>query len=290
MTGTMALACALAAWPAAAQVAQEPPPVSPDGRRVVAIRPQTPDPLMAARIQLARMEGLLEVAVEHGAVMLSRQFRGAMPGMLMMGGTARARGFRLDGYGVFFDVEVPALSQSMMWSWRVLERDTGGAASALETLKGLLNTVSDPAARRDLDQAIRTLELRVSPLSPSVLDRARGEDAAKPGERVAVQVEEAPAPPLAGSAGPEDPSVAYTQQVRDALIDTMLDYSQALTIGPDEFLTVAARDNQSRAMPGGDPYDTMTIIIRVSGRDLAEFRAGRISREETLARVQVREY
>jgi hypothetical protein len=106
-----------------------------------------------------------------------------------------------------------------------------------------------------------------------------------------VQVAESPAPRVpVDQQGPEDPNEAYTAQVKSALIDTMLDDSHALAIGAEEFLTVAARDNQSRTMPGSDPYETMTIIIRVKGRDLAEFRAGRISREEALKRVGVREY
>jgi hypothetical protein len=260
---------------------------------VVVQRPQAVamDPVVAARFQLAKMEGLLEVAVEHGAVMLSRQWRSAMPDMLMMGGSARARGFRLDGYGVFFDVEVPALRQSVMWSWRVLERDAGGTNMALEALKGHLKTVTDPAARRELDQAIRTLELQVSPLSASVLERERAQTTPPPGDRVAVQVAESPAPRVpVDQPGPENPSEAYTAQVKSALIDTMLDDSHALAVGAEEFLTVAARDNQSRTMPGSDPYETMTIIIRVKGRDLADLRAGRISREEALKRVEVREY
>lgn len=250
------------------------------------------DPAVAARFQIAKMEGLLEVAVEQGAVMLSRQMRGMMNDMLVMGGNARARGFRLEGYGVFFDVEVPPVSQSVLWSYRVLERDSGGVHVALEALKNHLKTVSDPAQRRELDQAIRSLELQVTPMSASVLDRERRSGQTRSGERVAVQVAEPqePASPPQPVSAAQDPNAAYTNQVKDAIVDTMLDYSQALTIGSDEFLTVAARADQARTFPGVDPYDPMTIVIRVRGRDLSDFRAGRISRDDALKRVEVREY
>ena len=36
--------------------------------------------------------------------------------MVMLAGLARARGFRLDDYGVVFDVEFPSMRRSMVWS------------------------------------------------------------------------------------------------------------------------------------------------------------------------------
>ena len=42
----------------------------------------------------------------------------------MLSGEPQARGVYLDGYGVFFDVGVPILQQSMVWSLRtMLEQD-----------------------------------------------------------------------------------------------------------------------------------------------------------------------
>ncbi|MEW5983532.1 MAG: hypothetical protein AB1806_14355 [Acidobacteriota bacterium] len=289
VAGTVVVTCAISVWPVLASAGQQPPGSGPGETRVVVVQPRPMDPQMAARFELAKMEGLLEVAVEQGTVMLSRQLRGVMSEMLMTGGTARARGFRLEGYGVFFDVEIPSVSQSIMWSWRVLERDSGGAAMALEALRNHIETVTDPEARRDLDQALRMIELRVSPLSASVLERERAQSATRPGDRVAVQVADLPASKDERQL-PENPSAAYTMQVKNSLIDTMLDYSQALSVGPDEFLTVAARDSQARTFPSSGPYDLITIIIRVKGSDLMDFRAGRISREEALKRVEVREY
>lgn len=85
-----------------------------------------------------------------------------------------------------------------------------------------------------------------------------------------------------------NPNGAYTSAVKTAIVDAMLEHSQALGIGPDEWLTVAARDNEFRTqlMPGDD---SSTITFRVRGSDLAAFRAGRLTADEARRRVEIRE-
>ena len=56
---------------------------------------------MRVRFQIAAMEGVLERAVQLGARRLSQQVQTVSPDMLVIAGSARARGFMLDGYGVF---------------------------------------------------------------------------------------------------------------------------------------------------------------------------------------------
>ena len=85
------------------------------------------------------------------------------------------------------------------------------------------------------------------------------------------------------------PDLAYEDQVREALIGAMLDWGALLPLGPDEWLTVAARDNQDVVMPGAAP-DVVTIILRVKGSDLAERLAGRLPTDELRRRVEVREF
>jgi hypothetical protein len=51
--------------------------------------------------------------------------------------------------------------------------------------------------------------------------------------------------------------------------------------------TIAARDNEDSRL-GGDPYDVSTIILRIRGDELASYRAGRITKQDVLKRVQVR--
>ena len=43
--------------------------------------------------------------------------------MTVLHGAPRARGFVLDGYGVFFDVEIPDMNQSVVWSMMSVQRD-----------------------------------------------------------------------------------------------------------------------------------------------------------------------
>jgi hypothetical protein len=88
-----------------------------------------------------------------------------------------------------------------------------------------------------------------------------------------------------------DPENTYTSEVKEALIDAMLEGSGTLVIGPEEWLWVAARDNAPRdPLIPGDTTDFSTWIFRVKGSDLSDFRAGRITAEEARTRVEVREY
>ena len=88
----------------------------------------------------------------------------------------------------------------------------------------------------------------------------------------------------------EDPGAVYTTEVKDALVDAMVEYGGALPVAPNEWLTVAARDQGVSRLQPGDPYEASTILVRIKGADLAAFRAGQIDREQTRGRVELREY
>ncbi len=255
-----------------------------------------------ARFHLFTMEGVLERAVQEGANRLSRQVQRLMPDMLLISGGAEARGFRLDGYGVFFDVEVPVLRRSVAWSLRTMVDENGMAAtSALQEFKAHLETINDPRVKATLQQALKRIELQVGPIqSPSVAPAPRTTAAPPPGTVTALGVD--PPPPLPAPApAPKltaedealltNPSKVYEDEVITALVDAMLDYSAPIGVGAEEWLTVAARDNEhrERLMPG-DAYDLMTIVLRIRGSDLAAFRADRITRDEARKRVEVREF
>ena len=262
-----------------------------------------PDPQVEARYQLAIMADVLQRAVQQGARLMSRQWQGGMPQMFLIDGGARARGFRLEGFGIFFDVDVPAMRQSVVWSWRMLDLTGGGAAGALDELRAHLKTVTDPEQRKTLDQAIRQIELQISP-APSVADSIRADNAPRREGQKAVVVAprgqgSAPAGQPAGAqilaeaprpVGEQLPNDAYTVAVRDALLDAMLRYSQSLAVGPDEWLVVAARDRGEPGVGGDDPFETTTIQLRIKGADLHAFHAGRITLEEARKRVDVKEY
>ena len=102
---------AAGAAPAAAQTAaaaQTPPPAQ---------TPSTPAPAeqrTQSRFQISQLERLLAGAVEHGATLFRQRFQAALPSQLLITENARVRGFPLEGYGVFFDVEVPGIEGSAL--------------------------------------------------------------------------------------------------------------------------------------------------------------------------------
>jgi hypothetical protein len=55
---------------------------------------------------------------------------------------------------------------------------------------------------------------------------------------------------------------------------------------------VAARDNERRdLLAPPNPYEEVsTFMLRIRGGDLAEYRAGKIDRDEARKRVQVQEF
>ena len=234
-----------------------------------------------ARSNLSIMEGVLEGAVILGANTLVQRVRAVVPeDVLLLSGEAHARGFRLEGYGLFFDVAVPVLRQSVAWSLRALMDQSGVPLSAaLAELRTYVHSVSDPRERRSLKLALQRIELQVGAGTGGMVPTAVGAAVSPP---AALEI------PPAALAWLSDPDGAYTAEVKSALVDAMLEHSGGLAIEPDEWLTVAARDNarRHRLNPGDEGR---SITLRVQGRDLAELHAGRLSIDEARRRVVVQQ-
>ena len=246
-----------------------------------------------ARQKISMMESVLESAVTNGADSLMRAIRAVMPpDALVLTGAPSARGFRLEGYGIFFDVEVPAFRRTMAWTLRQMVDENGlGAASAVNQLKAYIATVQDPRQRANLDRALRRLELQVGPVGPLPQDAS-----ARPvggAATIAAQTTIAPAPAAApvDTSLIEDPNGAYTREVSAAIIEAMIENSGPLPVGENEWLTVAARDNvrPDRLVPG-DTSNISSIVFRINGADLAAFRAGRMTLDEARKRVEVKQF
>ena len=203
---------------------QPTPPVVPQVAAAETIEPEI-DPKLR-REQIGMMEGLLAAAVRSGAEETAREIQRATPGLMLFTGIARARGFYLEGYGVFFHVEIPGVVPSV--------------ASILATL--------------DRDRTAR----------------------------------QGGQPSLTGSGAPvRNADDSYTEAVQRKLINAMLDYR--ISLRPNEWLTIAARDGEGPPMPG-QIFESITLILRIKGSDLAEFLAGRIGADEVRKRVEVREF
>ena len=101
----------------------------------------------------------------------------------------------------------------------------------------------------------------------------------------------APAAPQVDPSVIEDPNGAYTREVSVAIIDAMIENSGPLPVGDNEWLTVAARDNvrPDRLVPG-DTSNISSIVFRIKGADLAAYRSGRLSLEDTRKRVEVKQF
>jgi len=236
------------------------------------------------RYQIGQMERVLEGAVEHGVTVTRDRVQSLaqVPADMLVSDNAHARGFRLDGYGIFFDVVVPSFETTLTWSLRTLDQNDLGLDSALRTLQTHVKGEGDP----NLEQALKRLELQVSPtvLARTSMPAVAGARNATGSASTAVDARE----PAATDPILTDPNEAYRTEVLEALKDAMLSHSSALGIGSTEWLTIAAKGNDDRPRLAPADSGSATRIIRLRGSDLGEFLAGRISREDALKRIEVR--
>jgi len=295
ITTSLFVAAFAVAVPAAAQ---DPPVAAPAvvAPQAAVVRPINMDEM---RRHIYVMEGALAQAVDFGAKQLNRQILSVMPGVFMLEGEARARGVHLDGYGVFFDVRVPMMRQSMVWSLRMMmDQDDAANRALVDDLRKKMQGITDPGPRASMEKAIRQLErpsgaaARTQQVTPGLVMP----DAASPavGAATAAGISNprpAPMPP-ADNAWAQDPNRAYTEAVTRALVDAMIDYSTPMAIGPEQWLTVAARDDEGRnALAPQDPLEeVVTMIYRIKGSDLLAYRSGRIDRDEVRKRIQLSQF
>ena len=263
---TRAAALAAGTVVVAGTVAAQPPPASPPAGDELAVR---------AQIQV--LERVLASAVGRSASAVEGQVPAGGPGLVLFAGPIQVRGFRLEGYGVFFDVEYPVLRRSIVWSMQRL----------------------DPLFELSLDIALQMLRRQFPPDDLAPAGRAGGRAAGRlsgsrttPLERVAGGAPRpAPdpryAPGVAGDgAAPAtgravvDPLRVYRQALQASLTDALVLGGAALgaMLPEDALLTVGARD--ATGLDGRDGR------LRVAARDLAAFREGRITLEEARERVE----
>lgn len=267
---------AMVATTAVIAVAQAPGPRPGDTEQV----------LMRQRV--STMEAVLARAVQNGADMVLRQVSSVMPDRPMLSGAPQVRGFRLDGYGVFFHVQVPTLHLPITWPIRQLvqESETRAATQTLQRMFAEVSTLEGGRAER-LQQLIRELQLQLDASRPTLRNRV---SAATIATGPVGQPAAAAAPAGVDPRVVDDPHAAYTEEVKGALITAMLENSQGLAIGPDEWLIIAARDDQPRSpLLLGDTIDFSTWIMRVRGSDLAALRVGTITLADARSRVEIRE-
>jgi len=254
----------------------------PDAGRSVVRRPnQARGAGDQMRYQIETMEGVLEHAVEHGASVWRDRLQAFAPVQEMLVENARVRGYRLEDYGLFFDIDVPSLETTLFAAIQTLDQNGLGLQSAINHLRSYIQTqaANDPGLQQTLKRV--ELQLPVAPGGAPDIPNARtaaGAAAFNGTDRYSIA---APDPILT------NPAEVFRFEVMQAIIDALLDHSAPLGVSEDEWLTVAVRRNEVRPRIALDS-NAQTFIARVRGRDLEAFRTGQISREDAIKRVEVK--
>ena len=233
----------------------------------------------AVESQIRVMEQAFEQAVGRGVRTVEQQLPSLVPGLLFLAGSIQVRGFALEGYGLFFDVEYPAVRRSMLWSMAALSQFDASMANALANLHRQMQTMPDGPRRTAFSEALRELEARARSTSPTPValgaaDRSQGRAVDDP-----------------STPDPVDPlglDELYRVTLTKALTDVLVTYGRTIppgTLGAEHWLTVAARDGRGLA---GSTAERRTLQIGVRGRDLAALRDGRLSLDDLRARVETR--
>ncbi|MDP9322667.1 MAG: hypothetical protein M3P13_03445 [Acidobacteriota bacterium] len=202
--------------------------------------------------KISIMEGTLTSSVGVAAQRVAKDVKSIDSTAMLFAGTARAKGFMLEGHGVFFYVEVPTLDLSVMMTVQQFERSAQQRAEAQQQ--------QPPAGDAQQVNNLRP-DAPAQPLPTAVESLA---NLAAEGQK-------------------------WRATVRLALIDAMLDNSKNLELKPDEWLTIAARGSETDLMPN-EILNLTTTVLRVKGSDLADFLAGKLTKEEARLKVEVREF
>ena len=233
------------------------------------------------RLQQVRlMERALEDAVTRGVRIVEQQLP-PVPGVLYFAGPVRVRGFELQDYGVFFDVEYPVVRRSILWSMNTLQLNRG-MPTIFQDLRRRLQTVPEGPGQLAFEQILSEMEaelqrnslLRPVGLGPARVSSPEDTDTRDPGRPVT------PVTPVR-----MDPLETYLSALRGELTDALIAYGPALVVADDHWVSVAARDGRGQIDPRVSSAPR-TLRLRIRGRDLAALRAGRVSVDDLRGRVE----
>jgi hypothetical protein len=218
------------------------------------------------RRNIRYMEGVLAQAVRVGAEQVGKELERFEPNAVSaLLGTPRARGFTIEGHGVFFDVEVPDMDQSIVASLVRSQREQliGNAA---DSLRSAIRAMPEGQTMQQVQAALQYLT---------------GTGAMREPAPAAAAVAVPPVPPMIIS----NPRKVYRTAVIESIVDAMLGYSVQMNIAAEEWLTVAARGvEQSGPLQG--LQETTTVTVRVKGADLALYHSDPARRAEIREKVK----
>jgi hypothetical protein len=202
-----------------------------------------------AKTRVFAYETALRSAVEIGGQKLASQAAMVVPQVVLAAAEQPiVRGFVVGGYGFLFDVQAPDI-QSTILVW-------------------------DMVNQTSRSRAARAVEAPPLPVDPSAQPVA---------DRVTATAAVAPDPMAAPAPVSFNPTMAYSNNVREALIDAMLDSSAVLQIAPEEHLMIAASGIDQ---PNSNPlYRARKLYLTIKGSDLQDLRQGRITRDQAKVRI-----
>ena len=186
----------------------------------------------AGRVALpdsASWKRVLEGAVEHGASLWRDRLQVVLPAQTLLLDNARVIGYRIEDYGIFFNVEVPSLETTMTWAVRTLDQNDLGLESALKAVKAHIEAIRRRESRSGVAGASSCRSRR-----PGLRTAPHRDPAAVPARTVSGSA--AFAADTAVPADPTDPILSnpedvFRAEVVQSLIDGMLDHSSALGLG-----------------------------------------------------------
>jgi hypothetical protein len=301
---TIVIVAAAIAAGSSAVYAQDPPQTPPLVQSTQAPAPAAPPaiarpaPPSEQRLREVRfMEEVLASAVKAGATDLANQIRQVDPNSLLAVSPPHARGLALDGYGVVFDVDVPLANVAIVTTLR--QNVVNDLRDQIHDIDQYLARATNPDEQQRLTLQRRFMMSELQMLAPTpspdhtVLDPRGANGLAapianpQPPGTVGAATTDAMAPVPRIEA--KDTNKIYSDAVKNALIDAMLDHSAALRLADDEWLVVAARDNSAPPMDGAlNPKSG--IILRIKGGDLTAFQRNQLTRDEVLSKVEIREW
>ena len=232
------------------------------------------------RQQMVTMEGTLAQAVTHGADMVYAQFKAVFPDRPRFSEPTRVTGFTLPGYGPVFTIEVPVFQVPILYEVLMRDIQLRNAATELQRMRAQASQTPPGPQRDRLAAAIFQLEQQLGlradgrevPNADSLVSRV-------PAGITGFEPKDA-----------DDPINAYSREVKAALIEALLENGQGLKIGADEWLTLFVRNGVTRnPQSPGDTVENSQGLIRVKGSVLSAYRTEKITKEEALKQVEVKQ-
>lgn len=193
--------------------------------------------------------------------------------------------------------ENPAKSQAFQFETALRSAiDLGGqrlARRALAIVPDLTLVAAEPAVVRGvkIPEYGFVFDVQAPNITSTVMvwdmmrERRPAQAVATPGAPVRPVANAGPADDPVTSSAPFDANREYTNYIRDALIDAVLDSSNVLQFSPEEKLTIVAsgidQPNSNRLYVGSEGK----LILTIKAADLLDLRQGRLTREQAKERI-----